>query len=274
MAIIKASASHSNIKNVINYVSKKEKTEYKLLSGYNCSPDTAAVEMQLVKELYSKTSGRSYKHFIQSFVPGEVTPETAHRIANEFAEGCSVFSGYQVLIATHIDKEHIHTHFILNSVSCDSGYKFQMTPKDLQAMKDYSDELCRKYNLSICEKGKSLDGSDRTGPTAYDKEKYQFLLAAEQGKVKSYVRDTAIAVHDSLGESKTRDDFISAMASRGYSTEWKDNHKYITFTDPEGKKVRNSNLQKTYNLPVSKDELEHRFCITPVTKETVHKRKR
>ena len=135
MAIIKASASHSNIKNVINYVSKKEKTEYKFLSGYNCSPDTAAVEMQLVKELYSKTSGRSYKHFIQSFVPGEVTPETAHRIANEFTEGCSVFSGYQVLIATHIDKEHIHTHFILNSVSCDSGYKFQMTPKDLQAMK-------------------------------------------------------------------------------------------------------------------------------------------
>lgn len=154
MAIIKAANSHSNIKNIINYVSKKEKTTEKLLTGINCSSDTALEEMQLTKELYGKEGGRTYKHFVQSFPPDEnISSELAHKIANEFVEQCDLLKGYEVLIATHTDKDHVHSHFIINSVSFETGHKFQMSAKDLQKMKDISDSLCRKYNLSICEKG-------------------------------------------------------------------------------------------------------------------------
>ena len=127
MAIIKAVSSKSPIKTAITYVSQKEKTEQKLLSGYNLSSiETSYEEMQVTKLLWNKTDGRTYKHYVQSFAPDEeITPEQAHAIANEFVESCPQFKGFEVLIATHQDREHIHTHFILNSVSFEDGHKFQ-----------------------------------------------------------------------------------------------------------------------------------------------------
>ncbi|MDE7137482.1 MAG: relaxase/mobilization nuclease domain-containing protein, partial [Ruminococcus sp.] len=127
MAIIKAVSSKSPIKTAIAYVSKDEKTEQKLLSGYNLTaPETAYDEMQITKEVWNKTGGRTYKHYVQSFAPDEeITPEQVHAIAKEFVERCPQFKGFEVLIATHQDREHIHTHFILNSVSFEDGHKFQ-----------------------------------------------------------------------------------------------------------------------------------------------------
>lgn len=168
MAIIKAVSSKSSIKIAIAYVSKEEKTEHKLLSGYNLSlPETAYEEMQITKEIWNKTDGRTYKHYIQSFAPDEaITPEQAHAIAKEFVESCTQFKGFEVLIATHQDREHIHTHFILNSVSFEDGHKFQQKSTELQKMKDLSDKICLEHGFSLTHKGKTFDGAEREETTA------------------------------------------------------------------------------------------------------------
>lgn len=256
MAIIKSvKNSHSDIRHIIHYVTKKEKTiGKKLCSGFNCNADTAVKEMQTTKDLYGKTGGRTYKHFVQSFPPEEeITAEQAHELAKEFVEQCPLFSGFEVLFCTHADKEHIHTHFIVNSVSFVDGHKFQMSKQDLQTMKVLNNSLCLEHGFSTCEIGRKKP--DREGIIAYDTNKYQFLKKAKEGKAKSYVQDTAVVVHDAMNESLSREDFIKAMERKGYSVDWQDSHKYIVFTNAEGKKVRNSNLQKTYNMPVGKDEL-------------------
>ena len=272
MAVIKAVSSHAPISVAIDYVEKREKTEARLLSGIGVSPETAKDEMESTKELYGKTGGRTYKHFVQSFAPGEgITPDEAHKVANEFAEKCEVFKGFEVLVATHQDREHVHTHFIVNSVSYEDGHKFQMSSHDLQDMKDLSDSICREHGLSICEKGKTFDGQERTGIVAWTKEKYQYLQKViEEKTTKAYVRNTADAVKESMQLAKSKEEFISALKEKGYEVDWQDKHKHITFTDPEGHKVRDTNLNKTFNLGIGKGELEQRFeenSVSPVQEQ-------
>lgn len=260
MAIIKAvKNSHSDINHIIRYVTKNEKTiGKKLCSGFNCNVDTASKEMQTTKELYGKTGGRTYLHFVQSFPPTEgITAEQAHQLAKKFVEQFPLFEGFEVLYCTHVDKEHIHTHFVVNSVSFEDGHKFQMSKKDLENMKILNNKLCLEHGFSVCEIGKKK--ADSMNLIAYDTNKYQFLKKAKEGKVKSYVQDTAIAVFDSMEQSASQEEFIESMEQKGYSVDWQDNHKYIVFTNAEGKKVRNSNLQKTYNLKVGKEELLELF---------------
>lgn len=261
MAIIKAVSSHAPIGSAINYITKKEKTELKLISGIGVSPETAKDEMTSTKELYGKTGGRTYKHFIQSFAPGEeITPEQAHKIAKEFAEKSSIFTGFETLFATHKDRDHIHTHFIVNSVSYIDGHKFQMSSKDLQKMKDISDSICRKYGLSITLKGKTLDGTDRIGIVAWAQQKYRFLMKALEDKnAKSYVIETANAVKEVIKTAVSREDFIAKLESKGFNVSWDERHKHITFINADGKKVRDTNLAKTLNLKADKASLEKIF---------------
>lgn len=157
MAIIKSvKNSHSNIRHILNYVTKNEKTiGKKLCSGFNCSINTAITEMNTTKELYGKTGGRTYKHFVQSFSPDEkITAQQAHQLAKEFVESCPLFSDYEVVYCTHVDKEHVHTHFVVNSVSFQDGHKFQMAKKDLEKMKILNNKLCMEHGFNICELGK------------------------------------------------------------------------------------------------------------------------
>ena len=262
MAIIKAVSSHASIERAIEYVTQKEKTEITLVSGLNCSPETAMDEMQSTKELYGKTGGRTYKHFVQSFAAGEqITPETAHEVGVRLANEFTIFQGFEVLIATHKDREHLHNHFIVNSVSFESGKKIQMAAKDLQKMKDLSDAICREYGLSICEKGKGFDGKERKTIVAYVKEKYYSLIKADRGDVKSYVKDTALMVEECRNKASSKEEFIKLIGEKGYSVRWEEGHKHITFIHPEGKKVRAGNLKKTYNMPVEEKELLEQFEI-------------
>ena len=249
-------------------MTKKEKTSVRLISGLNCSPESAYLEMQTTKELHSKTGGRTYKHIIQSFPPNEkISPEQAHKIAVEFATECPLFKGYEILVATHLDRGHLHSHLILNSVSFETGRKFQMSKQDLQSMKDLSDSLCMKYNLSICEKGKTIQGEERKGLVSNDMGKYQFLQRASDGQVKSYIQDCAIAVYESMSESTSKEQFISAMNQRNYTVNWA-NRKYIVFTNSQGQKVRNRNLEKTYGMQVSKEDLIRLFNEKAQKKES------
>ena len=267
MAVIKAVSSKAGINTVLDYVMQEEKTEQKLLSGLNCVPDTVKDEMRVTKLLWDKDGGRTYKHFVQSFAPGEkINPAQAHQIACQLAASRPEWQDFEVLIATHEDKEHIHTHFVVNSVSYVDGHKLQQSKAELQAMKDYSDQLCAKYGLHITEKGKTFDGQEREETVAFSKDTYQLLKKAEQGEVKSYVQDIALAILDCREQATNRTDFVQRMNERGYGVDWQDSHKYITFTDlkrqEQGEKqckIRNNKLEKYYNMDFGKENLEHEF---------------
>ena len=268
MAVIKAVSSKSPINSVIDYVCKGEKTDSRLLSGYNLtSADTAKDEMQVTKMVWEKTGGRTYKHFVQSFAPDErITPEQAHEIAIQFAEQCPLFKGFEVLIATHKDREHIHTHFIVNSVNFEDGHKFQMKSTELQDMKDLSDKLCKERGFSVTQKGKTFHGEDREETTAYRNEQYRLFQRAEQGKTDSYVQNIALAVLDCREIATSREDFKMLMSERGYAVKWEDSRKYITFTDnkrrEQGEKkhsVRNNKLEQYFHMDFSKEGLEREF---------------
>ena len=250
MATIKAVSSRASVGNAINYVTKNEKTESKLISGIGCSPATAIDEMKATKAIWEKTEGRQYKHFVQSFPPDEkITPEQAHEIARQLC--ADQYPGYEILIATHKDKEHIHSHIILNSVSYEDGRKFQQSKDDLQAMKDKSDELCRERGLSIAVKKDEI--------TAYTLNKYKAIEKAVTGEYKSFVVDCYRDASIRREKATSREDFIEQMKAAGWETTWTDSRKHITFTNGEGNKVRASNLEKTFKESFGKEELERGF---------------
>ncbi|WP_297041090.1 relaxase/mobilization nuclease domain-containing protein [uncultured Dialister sp.] len=279
MATIKAVSSRASIGQALDYVTKEEKTEEKLVSGLHCEADTVKEEMQATKELWGKTGGRTYKHFVQSYHADEdITPEQAHKNAIELAKNTEAWKGHEVLIATHIDRGHIHSHFIVNSVNFENGYKLQWSKADLQNLKDRCNEQSREQGLHVPEKGKTFYGEEREETVAWSKDTYQLLKKAEQGEVKSYVQDIALSVLDCKEQATSREDFIQKMSERGYGVDWQDNHKYITFTDlarqEQGEKqckVRNNKLEKYYNMDFGKEELERGFEINARSKQTTER---
>ena len=146
-----STAGHKSLKNVLNYCTKEAKTlkdGHRLVSGINCIPSSAYSNMMATKKYYGKTGGREYYHLCQSFSPEEgITPEQAHNIAYEFAQ--EQFKGYEVIVATHVDAEHIHSHIVLNSVSFEDGKKYHSDKNNIPRLREASDEICRKHGLSI-----------------------------------------------------------------------------------------------------------------------------
>ena len=145
---------------VISYAVNSRKTEQhkedsnvleRFVSGVNCHPATARAEMMAVKKRFGKENGTIAYHGYQSFAPGEATPEMAHKIGVELAQRLWG-ERYQVVVATHLDKaNHLHSHFVLNTVSFVDGIKYHRTAKDYQEMQAVSDALCREYGLSVIE---------------------------------------------------------------------------------------------------------------------------
>ncbi len=250
MAIIKATKGGSSLGKAMDYVEKKAE----LTSGKDCPDDKekALEQMQTTKEIYDQTEGRQYKHYVQSFEPGETNPQQAHEIGKEWAE--KNFEGHEVYIATHTDKDHIHNHFIVNSVNHENGKKIHTSNQDLENFKKENDRICEREGLSIPERkqGQEL--------RSYDMEKYQQIQKAVEGKGNSYILDTALTVDKVATTSQSKEEFIRGMKSEGYKTEWHDHKKHITFTDKNGKKVRAANLVKTFNDPsFGKEGLEQSF---------------
>lgn len=260
MATCKAVSAKGGVGGIIGYVTGEEKTEEKLVSGIECSPSTAKTEMQATKELWGKTGGRTYKHFIISYAPNEqITPLEAHKNALDIIKGTEVFKGFESILATHTDTEHIHTHIIVNSVSFEDGHKLQWSKQDLVDFKNRVDQQCIEQGLTVCEKGKHFDGSINDDVSTWDKSKHKVLEKAFTGDYKSYLLDVANAVAQVRQQSTSRESFIKLMSEQNIQTEWKDTHKNITFTTAEGKKVRNSNLEKTFKVDFGKDGLENEF---------------
>lgn len=153
MAITKILARKARLDIGINYVLNGDKTDSQILTArLNCDPGRECREMLETKRSVGKEDGVQYYHIIQSFRPGEVTPELALEIAREFAE--EHLAGYEVVIGTHVDRGHIHSHLLFNSVNADTGQKYHSNAQSYyQQIRAVSDKLCRAHGLSVLMEG-------------------------------------------------------------------------------------------------------------------------
>lgn len=237
MAVIKAINSKASLKSIIRYVDNTKKTTKDLVSGKDIIYPSQAYEQMIdTKKMWNKTTGRQYKHFVQSFKEGEVTPRKANAIGQEWAN--ENFKGYEVLVVTHTDKEHIHNHFVVNSVNFETGKKWSSHKDVLEKQKLSNDRICKSNGLSIPKKGNEI--------TSFKRSEYHALKEGMEGREQSWKVQTAVDVKDSLGNSVSKEDFIKHMESKGYEVDWKDNRKNVTFKTSAGKKVRSKNLAKTF----------------------------
>ena len=149
MAITKIYAKRARLDKLIRYVINPDKTdEMTLVSGIGCEVKSAYAEMMQTKEMYHQMDGVQAYHIIQAFSPEEIDGETAHELGQQFVE--EYLKDYQVVIATHVDKHHVHNHLVLNSVSDKTGKKYHSSPESYyKQIRTISDRLCREYGLSV-----------------------------------------------------------------------------------------------------------------------------
>ena len=261
--INKRTNTHGAMRNCIEYVLRQDKTSELLtyVTGPYCRDE---IKYDLVyrtfleeKKMWDKDSGRMYAHNIISWHKDEqITLEQALEFGKEFAENW--FSGFQTLVAVHKDKDRIHCHLVTNSVSYEDGRKLHNTKKDLERMKQLTNQMCRERGLTVAEKGKHFDESqiEKGEVIAWSKDKYN--LFRQQVK-DSFVADCAMAVLKALENCISKEKFIEKMKQFGWNVNWTEKRKHITFQNQDGKKVRDSNLSKTFHLDISKEDLENEF---------------
>ena len=185
-----------------------------------------------------------FYHYDQAFKDGEtISPKTAHKIAMKFAK--DNYPDFEVVIATHVDNEHLHSHFIINSVSFKTGKKLHQGPKTLFKLRAYSDQICRQHGLTTLEpytSGKSKSLSSREYRAAAKGQSWKFSLMN--------AIDTAMKI------SGTKANFIKNMERQGYAVKWTDGRKYITYTCPNTMSCRDIKLHDNRYL---KEMMEREF---------------
>ena len=219
----------------ITYISNPEKTEqFFFTSALNCSSvDTALSEMMETKQQFGKMGGVLGYHFIQSFQPGEVTPEQAHAIGLEFSK--RLFGKrYEVVISTHLNKHHLHNHLVVNSVSCVDGQKYHSSPESYyNDVRGTSDALCRENDLSVI--------------TPQGKGKHYAEWKAEQGgkpTVRGMIRTDIDAI---IQQAYTYDSFLMLLRKNGYEVRHGPNRKYTTVKPPGARRaIRLDSLGEGY----------------------------
>ena len=261
--INKSTKSHGAMRNCMEYVLKESKigSGLVMVTGPFDSPvidyDSVYQSFLTEKRIWNKDSGRMYAHNIISWHKDEdISLEEVFDFGVEFASNW--FDGFQTLIAVHQDRDHVHVHLVTNTVSYEDGRKLHNTRKDLERMKQLTNEMCLERGLSVALKGKNFHGEDleEGHVKAWSKDKYH-LLANESKD--SYLTDCGLVVLDSMEQCESKEQFMSNMKKRGWKVIWKDSRKNITFENEEGKKVRDKNLFKTFNLNIMKEELLNEF---------------
>lgn len=220
MATVKGITSGSGC---IKYIMQDTKTNDKLIDGINCMPETSVEEMKFTKEIFHKTEGIQYYHFTQNFKPGETTPEQAHEIGREFANRLAG-TDYQAVLATHTDREHIHNHVVINSVSFETGKKFHFSPQDMRELKEYSNELCRENGLSTIDFSKKADKKITTG-------EYR-LMMKDKESWKNEIRDAV----DRVKEFANNFEELKKYLSEAYNIELKIQNKDIKYKHQSAEK--------------------------------------
>ena len=260
----KSTKSHGAMRNVLEYVLRDEKVKEGYVeiagpyTGETINYDEVYQTWLAEKRLWDKDSGRMYTHNIISFHKDEkVIPEQVLEIGKEFAE--KFFPGHQYVIGVHQDKDHLHCHIVTNSVSYLDGMKLHQTKRDLEHQKEFTNNICLERGLTIAEKGHHFDGSviEQGEITAWNKDKYNLLINDAK---KSFVAECAIAIMEVVPQSASREEFISGMEERGWSVQWEDSRKHIVFQNEDGKKVRDTNIEKTFaGMEVNKEALTNEF---------------
>ena len=221
-----------DLKDVLDYATRSTKTEQKLfVNALNCTPASAYEQMQETKKEYGKKNGILAFHGYQSFAPGEVTPEVAHEIGMKLAEQMWGDS-FEVVVATHLDTDCCHNHFVLNSVSFVDGKKYNSCKANNRRMRELSDNLCREYGLSVIE---------NPGPSKHIS-RYEYM-EEKAGKITKNVifrKD----IDECILLSENENDFFREMRKRGYTFDF--SHKYVTLSHPlfpKARRLRNLGLE-------------------------------
>ncbi len=247
----------SAMKGSIDYCLQKFKTVDSLtgkryVSGINCDGLNAYKEFMTTKLANNANNGRYFYQYVQSFSPKDnVDYDKAHKIALEFAE--KAWQGHEVLVTTHCDRDHIHSHFIINSVSFETGKKLRQNPNTLKSLRKLSDEICAKYDvvpLKPYTKTKEKRLSDGEYRMAMKGESWKFALM--------------FTIDNAMKKAKTKQEFIDEMKKNGYEVVWTDERKYITYTCPNKMKCRDIKLhQEKYR----KEKMELEFELRRIETE-------
>ena len=239
--------SRAAMRGVMLYVMQEKKTAWEggpLVSGINCQPQSVYDDFLNTKLLYHKDGGVMFYHMVQSFPKGAaVDPRQAHEAARRLAE---YFDGCEVLVCTHVDREHIHSHCVINSVNFDTGKKLHMAKEQLQELMRRNDMICQEMGLPVfdvpTQQARGMSGAE-----------YHTALKGQSWKLR--LMNTIDAC---MKYAADKDAFVSLMESEGYAVRWEDTRKYITYTTPDGMKCRDNKLHEE---KYCKEAMEHEFRI-------------
>lgn len=239
--------SRAAMRGVMLYVMQEKKTAWEgepLVSGINCQPQSVYDDFLNTKLLYHKDGGVMFYHMVQSFPKGAaVDPRQAHEAARRLAE---YFEGCEVLVCTHVDREHIHSHCVINSVNFETGKKLHMAKEQLQELMRRNDAICLEMGLPVFEptthQARGMSGAE-----------YHVALKGQSWKLR-----LTNAIDECMRYAADRDAFVSLMASEGCAVRWENGRKYITYTTPDGLKCRDNKLHEE---KYCKEAMEHEFRI-------------
>ena len=243
----KGTQSRAAMAGVLFYVAQPKKTTWEdgqLVSGINCQPQSVYDDFLNTKLLYHKDGGVMFYHMVQSFPRGAaVDPRQAHEAARRLAE---YFDGCEVLVCTHVDREHIHSHCVINSVNFETGKKLHMAKEQLQELMRRNDAICLKMGLPVFEpttqQARGMSGAE-----------YHTALRGQSWKLR--LMNT---IDECMKYAADRDAFVSLMESEGYTVRWESTRKHITYTTPDGMRCRDSKLHEE---KYCKEAMEHEFRI-------------
>jgi hypothetical protein len=239
--------SRTAMRGVMLYVMQEKKTAWEggpLVSGINCQPKSVYDDFLNIKLLYHKDGGVMFYHMVQSFPKGAAAdPRQAHEAARRLAE---YFGGCEVLVCTHVDREHIHSHCVINSVNFETGKKLHMAKEQIQELMRRNDAICQEMGLPVFEaarqQSRGMGGAE-----------YHTALKGQSWKL--WLMNT---IDECMKYAADRDAFVSLMASEGYAVRWESGRKYITYTTPDGMRCRDSKLHEE---KYCKEAMEHEFRI-------------
>ena len=239
--------SRAAMRGVMLYVMQEKKTTWEgepLVSGINCQPQSVYDDFLNTKLLYHKDGGMMFYHMVQSFPKGAaVDPRQAHEAARRLAE---YFDGCEVLVCTHVDREHIHSHCVINSVNFETGKKLHMAKEQLQELMRRNDAICLEMGLPVFEpttqQARGMSGAE-----------YHTALKGQSWKLR--LMNT---IDECMKYAADKDAFVSLMESEGYAVRWESGRKYITYTTPDGLKCRDSKLHEE---KYCKEAMEREFRI-------------
>ena len=244
---------------VINYCKREDKVRdiqsgRRIVSGINCNGENAFREFMTTKAAYDKLEGTYYYHYVQSFSYKEgITHDKAHEIAREFA--AEAWPGHEILVATHLDTKNPHSHFVINSVSFETGYKLRQDTHTLQYLREKSDRICMSHGYSIIRNPQKRTSYIPRGE----------YRAAQRGN--SWKFALMWNIDQAMKKSGTRKDFVQEMKRHGYDMIWTDARKSITFICPNGMKCRDFKLHEQKYL---KENLENEFKLREQLSEQPH----